>query len=77
MDGETRSCKAAPTHSEEASTINPNPGGLVANMTSKTQKCYDKFIIHQKNFKKFVILIQVFTTVFLIILSKCQDLGLF
>jgi hypothetical protein len=28
--------------------INPNPCGLVANMTSKTQNCYDKFIIHKK-----------------------------
>jgi hypothetical protein len=30
--------------------INPNPGGLVANtgMTSKTQNCCDKFIIHQQ-----------------------------
>jgi hypothetical protein len=28
--------------------IYPNPGGLVANMTTKTQNCYDKFIIHIK-----------------------------
>jgi hypothetical protein len=36
--------------------FNPNPGGLVANMTCKTQNCYDKFTIHKKNWKKFVIL---------------------
>jgi len=28
--------------------INSNPGGFVANMTSKAQNCYDKFIIHKK-----------------------------
>ncbi len=35
--------------------INPNPGGLVANVTSKTKNCCDKFIIHKK-VNKFVIL---------------------
>jgi hypothetical protein len=35
--------------------VNPNPGGLVANMTYKTQNCCDKFIIHKK-LKKFAIL---------------------
>jgi hypothetical protein len=30
--------------------VNPNPGGLVANMTSKTQNCCDKFIIHKIKF---------------------------
>jgi hypothetical protein len=31
--------------------VNPNPGGLVAkkNMTSKTQNCSVKFIIHKNN----------------------------
>ncbi len=33
--------------------FNPNPGGLVANKTSKTQNCCDKFIIHQKSLKNF------------------------
>jgi hypothetical protein len=28
--------------------FNPNPGGLVENMTSKTQNCYDEFIIPKK-----------------------------
>jgi hypothetical protein len=28
--------------------LNPNPEDLVANMTSKTQNCYEKFIINQK-----------------------------
>jgi hypothetical protein len=32
--------------------LNPNPGGLVANMTSKTQNCCDKFIIHQTKILK-------------------------
>ncbi len=65
--------------------LNPNPGGLVANMTSKTQNCCDKFIIHQKSFEKFIILHkvlclilyeQVFTPMMscLIILSKRLDL---
>jgi hypothetical protein len=36
--------------------LNPNPGGLVAKVTSKTQNCCDKFIIHKKNLKKFLIL---------------------
>jgi hypothetical protein len=38
-------------------SLNPNPGDVVANMTSKEQKCCDKFIIHPyRNSKKFVIL---------------------
>ncbi len=32
--------------------LNPNPGSLVANMTSKTKNCYDKLIIHQTKLKK-------------------------
>jgi len=41
---------------ENEQCFNPNPGGLVANMTSKAQNCCDKFIIHKKNCTKFVIL---------------------
>jgi hypothetical protein len=34
--------------------LNPNPGGLVANMTFLNKKNYrDKFIIHKKNWKNF------------------------
>ncbi len=36
----------------EVGDLNPNPGGLVANMTSKTQNCCDKFIIYKKKLKK-------------------------
>jgi hypothetical protein len=32
--------------------FNPNPGGLVANMTSKILNCFLKFIIHNKKLKK-------------------------
>ncbi len=35
--------------------INPNPGCLVANMTSKTLNCCVKFIIHRKIIENFVI----------------------
>jgi hypothetical protein len=38
------------------SLYKPNPGGLVENVTSKTQYCFDKFIIHLKHSEKFVIL---------------------
>ncbi len=38
------------------SLYKPNPGGLVENVTSETQYCFDKFIIHSKTFRKFVIL---------------------
>ncbi len=31
--------------------LNPNPGGLVANMTSKPKKCCEKFIIHKSKLK--------------------------
>jgi hypothetical protein len=33
-------------------SINPYPGGFVANMTSKTQNCCEKFIIYKKIEKK-------------------------
>jgi hypothetical protein len=38
--------------------LNPNPGGLVANMTSKTQNCCDKSLlfIKEKKLEKCVIL---------------------
>jgi hypothetical protein len=43
-----------PSHSTETEMFfNPNPGGFVANMTSKTQNCYDKFIVPKKTWKKF------------------------
>jgi hypothetical protein len=43
--------------STDENSLNPNPGGLVANMTSKTQNCCDKFIIYfKKTEKAFVIL---------------------
>ncbi len=69
---------------------NYNPGGLVANMTSKKQNCGVKFIIHKKNWKNFflkssisvlclILYKQVFTKIMscLIILSICPDLCLF
>ncbi len=40
------------------SLINPNPGDLVATLTSKTQNCCVKFIIHPKNLKKIVFLLK-------------------
>jgi hypothetical protein len=67
--------------------LNPNPGGLVAKMTSKTQNCCDKFIIHKKIenfliFHKHLVFNFVYASFpkmksFLIILSKCSDLCLF
>jgi hypothetical protein len=32
----------------ETGFVSPNPGGLVANITSKTQNFYEKFIIQNK-----------------------------
>jgi hypothetical protein len=41
----------APRPLRDLKSINPNPGGLVANMTSKTLNCCVKFIIHKKFLK--------------------------
>ncbi len=47
--------EACDVENKSRSHLNPNPGGLVANMTPKTQN-YDEFVIHQKELKKFIIL---------------------
>jgi hypothetical protein len=69
-----------------ANIVNPNCGGLVANMTFKTQNCCDKFIIHKlKNgyilYKSLCLILykKAVTEMMscLIILSKCPDLCLF
>ncbi len=41
-----------PSFEYSQSYINPNPGGLVANMTSKTQNYCAKYIIHTKKIDK-------------------------
>jgi hypothetical protein len=46
------------------SQVNPNPGGMVANMTSKTQNCCDKFIIHKKLKKVVIFSIRVLCLIF-------------
>ncbi len=44
-------CKP-PSAAQRRGSFNPNPDDSVANMTSKTQNCCEKFIIHEKIVKK-------------------------